>query len=763
MARRFTTWTIVLAFPAMAQQADSLWTIWSDASRSDSVRMAALQKRAEELSAHGESDSAAVLTQLLWKHAQKVHDQYWMCRTLLDLAKNSHSEGDLQQAEAYTKKGIAIAEKIRDNKLLADHLYNSATMHQQMARYDSALLQYRQAAKILEGSGDPERYANLLNNMANVFIQQGDHEPALVIHEQLLDQAKEGHDTRKQARSLGNIGAIHLKLGNYLKAANMTEQAVALYEEIDDMRELTGQLNNLGAAFIGMGMPDLAMTKYVRALSIAEQNNDQFGVASNANGMGVLFRSMGQLDSALTYFRKSDSICIQLGLSQGRAHNLAEISRALRGLGQYDDATNAMTEALDLQTTMGDRRGMATSMSGLSEIHRAKGEHQEALRHASNALGLCREMHDPSCQADALRSKAETLLAMGRTVEGISAATAAMELARINNELGIITEITKCLFQGYEQQGDSRRALEMHKTWVALRDSVQNAENRESLVRQGLQYAYGKRLLADSLQHIGELARESNARTIAELRSSRDRDNMLAISTIFVLVLTGSSFAYRWDRRQRDARYRQQQSALQNRLLRTQMNPHFVGNAMQNVQRALNTGDNDRAQTLLAQLGELMRAVLENSASPSISLEADLQVLEQYVKFERLRTNDKFDFHKVLDAQVDPYEVHVPPMVLQPFIENAVVHGLEPKSGRGSINLTIRRRNGSLILIVEDDGVGRSISSAREQPNNSLSTRITKERLDLLQSHTGRAAGFTVTDLLQGTRVEIQIPLFQTT
>ncbi|MBK8228389.1 MAG: histidine kinase [Flavobacteriales bacterium] len=199
-------------------------------------------------------------------------------------------------------------------------------------------------------------------------------------------------------------------------------------------------------------------------------------------------------------------------------------------------------------------------------------------------------------------------------------------------------------------------------------------------------------------------------------------------------------------------------------MLRTQMNPHFIFNALNSINSYVQENERDLASGFLTKFARLMRLVLENSRYNEVPLEQDLDALRLYIELEQVRTNGKFDYSIEVDAAIDQAETMVPPLVMQPFVENAIWHGISRKEGKGHIKLIVRKYPNRLTMSVEDDGVGRGASSTHPAPDgappkSSLGTTITQDRLSLLGKQRGGEAGFRFMDLEPGTRVEVELPI----
>lgn len=207
------------------------------------------------------------------------------------------------------------------------------------------------------------------------------------------------------------------------------------------------------------------------------------------------------------------------------------------------------------------------------------------------------------------------------------------------------------------------------------------------------------------------------------------------------------------------------------RLLRSQLNPHFLFNAINSINRYILTNDSEKAGEYLGKFAMLMRSILENSQTLTIALADELKMLDTYIALENLRFRQKITWNFVVNPDIDPEYVQVPSLFLQPFAENAILHGLAPKGG-GHIELSIHMQDGALYCILRDNGVGRPPSGhpASMQPkpkHSSAGMRLISERLDTFAALEGQSANIQVIDLKQadgtpqGTEVRIVLPFVE--
>ncbi|MCB0634133.1 MAG: histidine kinase, partial [Lewinella sp.] len=202
-------------------------------------------------------------------------------------------------------------------------------------------------------------------------------------------------------------------------------------------------------------------------------------------------------------------------------------------------------------------------------------------------------------------------------------------------------------------------------------------------------------------------------------------------------------------------------------VLRLQMDPHFIFNSMNAIDAFILQGEKLRAHDYLVYFSELMRGILNNSEKTYTNLEDEIDLLKKYLQVEQMRIGPRLTYTVLPAPEVDTYETEIPTMILQPFVENAIWHGISPKSGPGHIRINFFQKEDLLICEVLDDGVGRGYTS-RAKPHKSKATKITERRLALLPANKdGRSAQFEIIDEQDqsgqpcGTSVRFFFPLTQ--
>lgn len=239
---------------------------------------------------------------------------------------------------------------------------------------------------------------------------------------------------------------------------------------------------------------------------------------------------------------------------------------------------------------------------------------------------------------------------------------------------------------------------------------------------------------------------------------------MLAVSLIGFLVFR--LFKYRTNQIRHEAEVVKQMADLERSALRAQMNPHFIFNCLNSISNFINKGDNVAANHFLSTFSKLIRAALNHSRANKISLEDELDLLKNYLSLEQVRFEDRFDYEITVADNVEPFEINIPPMLVQPFVENAIIHGLTQKDKKGHISLHFERQGDYLIINITDNGIGIEQSQKQkagvESLRKSVGMTITKRRLEMLQME-GKKGAILVEELkgpdgsVLGTRVQVKV------
>ena len=346
------------------------------------------------------------------------------------------------------------------------------------------------------------------------------------------------------------------------------------------------------------------------------------------------------------------------------------------------------------------------------------------------------------------------------------------------------TEALRYLGLSYMQINDKKTAEYYIEYYRNATDTVRKIEKKEHHEELIVQYETGhKQSVITSLQKENQLKQEL---------ASNQRKYIIGLVILMLMLLTTGGIIFRnFKRRQSiEARLSKQQEEFSNRLqvekeqtlmadfnkqlaevqltaLSAQINPHFIFNCMNSIQKYILKNEKSKALQFLQNFSELMRSVLDNSMKTKINLDEEINTLEKYIQLEQQRLDHGFDYKITVapDLQTDFFAI--PSLIIQPYVENAIWHGLMNKNGKGTLSLSFAKQNGYIQCVVEDDGVGRchalELEKSRSPKRNSYGMAIAEKRLQLLQINKDSVPEIRVEDLCDnksnpsGTRVIINM------
>jgi tetratricopeptide (TPR) repeat protein len=285
----------------------------------------------------------------------------------------------------------------------------------------------------------------------------------------------------------------------------------------------------------------------------------------------------------------------------------------------------------------------------------------------------------------------------------------------------VVSDASLLLSDIYSKTGRGDLAYRYLREHMQLKDSISSDEFLKQVTRLEIQYDFDKK------EKTAEFAR-AQERVIQE---GKIRQQGLYLRGLLALLLLLALFSLLYIRHNRlMAKYAR--IDLEQRLLRTQMNPHFIFNSLCAVQDLIIADKPQKANAFLTKVSRLMRNILENSREEYIALDKEIETLRLYLEVQQLRFEKGFDYEISVDQTIDLENISVPPMLAQPCVENSIEHGLLPGKDGGRVTVSYAIRDGLMMLEVTDNGVGRE-KAAEETPRmkkQSISTRLTEKRLE---------------------------------
>ena len=527
---------------------------------------------------------------------------------------------------------------------------------------------------------------------------------------------KKGESVSSQIRSLNAKSSFLKKLGRFKEAKLASLKAYQLSSKgIPDRLFLSAW--NVSIIYRYLGQYDSALYYITIADSLAQSSPNERDQYLALQGASNIYLDMKNYDKALQTIRR-----IPQGPSQSdRMYEELNLGLAYLGLRKPDSALIAFNAAFSIAIAQKDSIEQANLLGHLTRTYMELNLPQKAIESVRQSLeiSLRQETHDIIAKNYVVL--AELLLQENQTIEGILAAEEALHVAQKYEYIDFEVESLYLLSRLHEIEGDFQTAYRYLDRYQELLKSINEDER--------LAKAEELKTIYELRQREQEIAVLAQQNTIKDLQLGQQRIVLIASFTVFLLVVIAVVLYYQQYR----IKAKQRQLTLEQDVLRTQMNPHFIFNALASIQGFITRNKRKEAATYLAKFGELTRDILEASRMELIPIKKELEMIRNYVSLENARFSKELDLEIRLKGLNAEDELLVPPMMIQPFLENAIKHGFNGREA-GKIQVGIEKNEQLLHFSVTDDGLG----IVKDQPisEKSLAIQITRDRLDHLKKYT---------------------------
>lgn len=546
---------------------------------------------------------------------------------------------------------------------------------------------------------------------------------------------------------------------------------------------------------------------------LAKKLNFDKGIALANINYAILETGEGNLQSSADYYMKAILISEQINYTRGMSISYNNIGENYLRLKQYGSAESYTEKARDLNRSIKEARGEAINCEQLGNIYYEQGLYSKALAIWNEGYTLARTAGDPNLLALYNINYGKYYLVNKDLNRAFKSIEAADSLARAGSELLVQIQAAKAFAKGYDQMNNHQDAISKLKQGVRLSIDLGNkAEQCELYNLLSLQYeklgkpdsgiyylrlhkSLGDTILSDkNFAHLAFIQtqyetklKEQENQELKEIQKTQSRKlsekniTILLISIALLLALVSIFLFYmsfrhkknilQLQEQQKESEYNKAMAEMEVKSLRAQMNPHFLFNSLNSIRNYIIKNESQLASDYLANFATLMRKILDASQQSSIALEEEIEMLKLYMGLERMRFSNKFTYEIQIHDDLDIANLNVPTMAIQPFIENAIWHGLLPKEdSNGKLILSFRSNPTDveeLLCEVIDNGIGRKASeSARSslKKHSSKGIKITQMRLAQLSKNMDEEH-IEFIDLMDsngnplGTKVLIHLPI----
>ena len=658
--------------------------------------------------------------------------------SLLDLLQDSSMAGnakllnevsfafeyiDLEKSLEYAKKAKSSAKKTGNIKELALAYRNIGNYYNSKFNIDEARTYYDSSLGYYKSLDDLSGQAGIINLLGILFGKSNQYDSAFMKFSQAYEIAKPLQDSILLTMIYTNFGLVYFHWGDYEQAMKYYEQSLEINKALNLNEGLEKNYYNLGKIANEWDKPRLALDYFQKATAILHADDNEKAISNVYIDIGNSYNKLDLNDSALYYYNLANNLSKKYNLLRQESIILGNIGNHYRNSGDFKVAFDYYQKAYNLIKHTKDKKRKSQNLQAIGDLYIQMEQYDSAYVWLTKAL-------------------------------------------RLTEELNYLEQKSTCylnLYKLFKKKKDFDTANEYYLKYSHVKDSLYNKNSQRQFAKFEARYNSEKQA---SKIHV--LEKEKEIKDL-ELKRQELQIKFLIIFAILILIV-GLLLFNRNKLRQKNEMHRMElhYQAVEQRLLRAQMNPHFIFNSLNAIQSFIGENNPEIASRFLAKFGNLIRYNLESTRSAFVPLEQEIAALKNNLDLEKIRFNDRFDYTFTIDPDIDPKQLYVPPLLIQPFIENAILHGLANKPKKGLITIDFNKGINSVKATITDNGIGRKKAEEEKKlkpkEKKSLGTQLIKERLKLFHRQGYHNATLDIIDLHDdkgeptGTQVVLLIP-----
>lgn len=592
-----------------------------------------------------------------------------------------------------------------------------------------------------------------------------------------------------------------------VKAYNIMEKALEIIVQKGDKENEIRAYSILGEINYYSEQYDLSVDNYFKAIALAESINKDALSYDARKKIGVSFKASNDLDKAVFYLNSFLTHTSRILPNDDIVYIKTNLAETYELKGELILAEQTYKEVLSIEQSRKNNQGILFIQDRLAQISLQRNNPAGAIQYYDQSEQIAQESSDKKSLVNVLRGKSAALKKQNKPDEELDARQQALDINTelqdvnaqnvdlleigkiyveqdqqekaipvlqrsidISNETQNISQKKEALYtlsKAYERS-NVNMALLTYKEYLKINDSINKTREKELLSRLELATSLNRKQQRIDLL---EKDKELNDKTIEllmqdqVLRDQFIKNQKRAIQSLIIILVILFVSSVLILRSAKQKRLANQLLALKS--LRSQMNPHFIFNALNSVNSYIAKKDELSANRYLSDFAFLMRSVLENSKHDFVPLTEEIKIIELYIKLEHERFKEKFDYTFIVNDDVNTDSFLIPPMLIQPYIENAVWHGLRYKTEKGFLHVELKLIDKNLQIIIKDNGIGRKMSqelkTKNQQQVHSTGLKNIENRLKIINEVHGLGIQIDIADLdmesESGTVVSILIPM----
>lgn len=695
------------------------------------------------------------------KNELKIHKAKDTTRVnlLYDLAY-SNFQFDLKATNLYLKEAEELSTNLNYTKGKAKIVYLKGMLENIKSNYSKSLAFFKQSLKYYETIKDKDGIASVYIAFGINYYDLSQYEEALKFYKKATQIYQDIGNKREQITSLINVGNIYSELGRYDESILNYKKALKQSEVINDKNGVSFVHANLGVVYKMQGNYPLALENYNKKLDYSKKVFDTLGIAFTLTNLGEVYDLMGKYNKALEYHNQSIKFLSKKENKRDIAVNYSNIGNVYLHKKEYKKALNYYRISLETSQDINNVKQASICFNNIGGIYLLLKKTLLARENFIKAKDISLKIDSKSVLCNSFLGIANSYLNEKKYKEALTNVLAANKIAI---ELDLLNEQKKAqglLSEIYEATGDYKKAFESHQQFKILNDSLLNEDKIKKITEIEYEYKY-KNELENAEKR--EIKLSKTVETTTQNLEKSQRNLLLGIITFLAISMVLGTIIFFL--KLRNSKAKTENIITEQKLLRTQMTPHFIFNSLSVLQGMILNKEDFKSVSYLSKFSKLLRITLENSRDKTVLLSQELEAVENYLSLQNIE-NEKINFKLSIDDTINTNLIKVPPMLIQPFVENAIEHAFKNQKENCRIEIKLNLADSKLICEILDSGIGIDSSERNKNKNKkSLATKITSERLQYLSKDFKMEGAITIEDRSkfneQGTKVTIQIPFLK--
>ena len=541
------------------------------------------------------------------------------------------------------------------------------------------------------------------------------------------------------------------------------KQSFAYYDKVsyysDSMHFIFGKglaQVNLGVLFNKSANFDASNKAFFRAIEYADSCGDLRLKSTSLNNIGENFKTLKDFAKCRQYAQEAIDVNIKIKRWIGVGINYELLQKCDLEEKLYDSAKSNLLRGLPYAVLSRDSSLIMQYYLGFGKLYAINSQTDSALYYLNYAINESKRNDHPLNEYEGYMAQVHYLKNIG-TNEKLSLLKKALRIASETKSLEKISNTAREMSFAYDEKNDRDSSAAFYKMYRTTADSLFSENNRRNVVIKETEWMVKRQEIENA--HLKEFTQ------LQDKELAIKNGLLLAVLLSLLLIIVVAFFIYKSiqsSKRNTESLLKQNIAETQMQVLRSQMNPHFIFNSLNSIDAFIQSNDKYNATIYLGKFAKLMRNVLDSSKQHIVTFSKDIETLKLYIEMEEQRSEKKFITELLIDEELMNSDYKVPPLIIQPFVENAIIHGLRNKSdNRGVLCVNISKTDSQIVYTITDNGIGMAASSQiHAGKGNSYGLEMSYERVKLFNKEV--APSVQITDLYEnkkatGTKIQVKL------